>query len=134
MVEADMRVGQPAAATADGRGGPAVPTPDARVVLRPLGLDAIRLDPDGLLGRWQQRNVAATLPHCIEQLDRAGALGNLEALRTGADREHVGMWFSDTDVYKTLEAAAWELARPQPTGELAGFLEGTAALLGQVQE
>jgi DUF1680 family protein len=122
------------------RGGPVRPTAGAIAALHPLDLDAVRLDPGGLLGQWQQRNTAATLPHCVEQLDRGGALGNLRALRPGArpagSGEHTftGMWFADSDVYKTLEAAAWELARPQPGPELRDFVDSTVALLAEVQE
>ena len=54
--------------------GPAAPTPSALAALRPLPLTAVRLDPDGLLGGWQERNASATLPHCIDQLT---AYGNL---------------------------------------------------------
>jgi DUF1680 family protein len=132
------------------RGGPAHPTPDAIAALRPLGLDAVRLDAGSLLGQWQGRNTTATLPHCVAQLDRSGALDNVRRLRTNEKnsdqnnnqnnnqnsdgRPFVGMWFADSDIYKTLEAAAWELARPQPTTEARDFLDTTAALLAEVQE
>ncbi|MFC6016404.1 glycoside hydrolase family 127 protein [Plantactinospora solaniradicis] len=117
------------------RSGPAQPTPDAVATLHPLGLDDVRLDPAGLLGQWQARNAAATLPHCVAQLREGGALDNLRRLRGDGDvGAFTGMWFSDSDVYKTLEAAAWELARPQPGTELRDFLESTVALLAQVQD
>src|SRR5689334_10484948 len=120
--------------TVSTRGGPAWPTDSALAALRPLGLDAARLDPGGLLGQWQARNAAATLPHCIEQLERSGALDNLRALRPDAPgHAFAGMWFADSDVYKTLEAAAWQLARAEDA-ELAGFVSASAALLEEVQE
>jgi uncharacterized protein len=116
------------------RGGPAWPTAGALGVLRPLDLDAARLDPGGLLGQWQERNAAATLPHCVDQLEHSGALGNLRALRSAsAGHTFAGMWFADSDVYKTLEAAAWQLARGDDAG-LAAFVEAGGALLAQVQE
>ena len=86
--------------------GPASPTAQAISALRPLRVDQVRLDPAGLLGGWQDRNASATLPHCIEQLDASGALDNLRRAAGELDGPHVGMWFSDSDVYKTLEAAA----------------------------
>jgi DUF1680 family protein len=67
---------------------------------------------DGLLGRWQQRNTAATLPHVVEQVRASGVLENFRrvAEQTGGPFRG-GYPFMDTDVYKTLEAAAYELAR-----------------------
>ena len=95
--------------------GPAAPTTGA---LRPLGLTAATLDPGGLLGSWQRRNTDATLPHCTEQLERSGNLDNLRRAAEGTSGEFRGMWFADSDVYKTLEAAAWELGRgPNPSLE-----------------
>lgn len=114
---------------------PTSPTSEAVSALRPLGLDQVGLDPDGLLGAWQRRNAEATLPHCIEQLERDGALDNLRRVAAGDDQEHTGMWFSDSDVYKTLEAAAWEVGRnPAGAEDLVAFLTTTADLLAAVQE
>src|SRR5262245_53177993 len=91
--------------------GPASPTAKAIRSLDPLRVDQVNLAPGGLLGGWQDRNAAATLPHVIKQLDASGALDNLRRAAAQTDGDHVGMWFSDTDVYKSLEAAAWQLAR-----------------------
>lgn len=81
----------------------------ARAALVPLGHDAVALGPEGWLGAWQAVNRTATIPHCIRQLTESGALDNLRRKTgefTGARR---GMWFSDSDIYKTLEAIGWEL-------------------------
>ena len=86
--------------------GPVAPSAAARLALRPLGTDAVTLSADGLLGGWQRRNAVSILPHCIDQLTLAGGLWNLQRSATD-DRAHDGMWFSDSDVYKTLEAMAW---------------------------
>jgi len=111
--------------------GPAAPTTGA---LRPLGLGAVTLDPDGLLGAWQQRNAEATLPHCVEQLEATGTTDNLRRIVGESDAPAFrGMWFADSDVHKTLEAAAWELAR-RPDDRLAEFVEATTALLERVQD
>jgi uncharacterized protein len=107
--------------------GPAVPTPAALTALRPLPAAAIRLHPDGLLGAWQARNAAATLPHCLDQLDAYGNLTNLRRVTGDADGAFAGMWFADTDVYKTLEAVAWQ-------GEPAAFLTDVAAQLEKAQD
>jgi DUF1680 family protein len=98
-------------------GGPALPSPGALAALRPLGWASARLHGDGLLGRWQERNARATLPHCLDQLEAGGALGNLR-IAPGSGRRHVGMVFTDSDIYKTLEALAWHLAA-EPADEAA---------------
>jgi DUF1680 family protein len=111
--------------------GPAAPTPSALAVLRPLPLDAVRLDPGGLLGGWQERNASATLPHCLDQLTAYGNLANLRRVTGDSDEKFAGMWFADTDVYKTLEAIAWEIGR---SGGSSEFLADVAALLEKAQD
>ncbi|GAA0336374.1 glycoside hydrolase family 127 protein [Actinoallomurus spadix] len=93
---------------------PVVPGPGAIGALRPLDLGQVRLHPDGLLGRWWRRNATATLPHCVDRLHRSGNLANLRAAAGESEDDFRGMWFADSDVYKTLEAAAWRLASPMP--------------------
>ncbi|MFD6177579.1 MULTISPECIES: glycoside hydrolase family 127 protein [unclassified Isoptericola] len=83
---------------------------------RPLPADAVRLAPTGHLGAWQERNAAATVPHCLDALETSGALDNLRRLLDPADPErhdgpYRGFAFADSDVHKTLEAVAWESAR-----------------------
>jgi uncharacterized protein len=112
--------------------GPVAPTAAAALsTVRPLPLDAVRLEPGGLLGGWQDRNAAATLPHCVTRLDSAGNLANLRNAGAGGG-EFAGMWFADSDVYKTLEASAWEVARSgDPRSR--DFVAGTTALLARAQ-
>lgn len=124
------RVAAPATGLA---AGPAAPTPEAIGALRPLGLTAVELDPNGLLGGWQQRNANATLPHCVEQLEVAGNLDNIRRL-FGDGPAFRGMWFADSDIYKTLEAAAWELGRQPANRALAQFLGSTTLVLAKAQD
>ncbi|WP_433383682.1 glycoside hydrolase family 127 protein [Actinoplanes sp. CA-142083] len=111
--------------------GPAAPTPSALAALRPLPLDAVRLDPGGLLGGWQERNASATLPHCLDQLTAYGNLANLRRVTGDSDEKFAGMWFADTDVYKTLEATAWEIGR---SGGSTEWMADIAALLEKAQD
>lgn len=94
------------------RGGPVVPTTGR---LRPLDLAEVHLD-GGFWGRRQTVNAAATLGHIEQWLERTGWLGNFDAAVEGrlpADRK--GREFSDSEIYKLLEAMAWELGRaPDP--------------------
>jgi DUF1680 family protein len=112
--------------------GPAAPTANALAALSPLGLDAIAFDPAGHLGRWQQLNANATLPHCIDNLESSGALGNVRHVADRSGEPFVGMWFADSDVYKTLEGAAWQSARED--GAVREFVDSTAALLAAAQD
>ena len=113
--------------------GPVAPTAEAIGALRPLPLDAVRLEPDGLLGGWQRRNARASLPHCLDHLERSGALENLRGAAGESDRPFTRMWFADSDVYKTLEAAAWQLSNPGADDRLRAFVDTTAALLAKAQ-
>jgi DUF1680 family protein len=115
--------------------GPVAPTARALAALHPLPADAVRLQPVGLLGGWQVRNAHATLPHCLGHLDTAGNLANLRRVVGDGPDAHAGMWFADSDVYKTLEAVAWELGRAGTLSDaLSGFLADTAALLEKAQD
>ncbi|TDC83819.1 glycoside hydrolase family 127 protein [Micromonospora sp. KC606] len=107
--------------------GPTAPTSQAIAALRPLPADAVRLDREGLLGAWQDRNTAATLPHCVDQLDARGNLNNLRRVTGDYDGAFAGYWFADTDIYKTLEAAWW-------AGGFASFVAEIAHLLEKAQD
>ncbi|WP_336213769.1 glycoside hydrolase family 127 protein [Nonomuraea sp. LPB2021202275-12-8] len=69
--------------------------------LSPLGLDAVRLSP----GFWGDRvalNHEVTIAHCQEWMEREGWIGNFRG-----DRPRRGREFSDSEIYKLLEAMAW---------------------------
>jgi DUF1680 family protein len=93
------------------------------------------LEPGGRLGRWQQSNADATLPHCVANLEASGALGNLRHVAGQSAEPFRGMWFADSDVYKTLEGAAWQLgARDAGVGVLRGFVDSTVELIAAAQD
>ncbi len=84
---------------------------------RPLALAQITLT-GGFWGDRQAVNATATLAHCEAWMERLGWLANFDRVAdgtTGPDRP--GWSFSDSEVYKLLEALAWESARtgdPEP--------------------
>jgi DUF1680 family protein len=97
-----------------GRGGtPAAPT---RGRLRPLGLHEVTLH----AGFWQRRqdvNRSASLAHIEHWLEREGWLGNFDAAVEGRlPGARRGREFSDTEIYKLLEAMAWEYGRTGDPG------------------
>ncbi|MEO8907259.1 MAG: beta-L-arabinofuranosidase domain-containing protein [Microbacteriaceae bacterium] len=101
-------------------------------VVSPIGGGDVRLG-DGTLGRWQQRNRSAVIPHGIAELEGQGALDNLRWLVGASDAPFRGPVFIDSDVYKVLEAVAWELGRADDPA-LRAFYEGTLVLLVDVQD
>jgi DUF1680 family protein len=93
----------------------AAPVVPARARLRALGLGQISLA-GGFWGDRQEVNSTATLAHIEHWLEREGWLGNFDLVASGADMsQRRGREFSDSEIYKVLEAMAWELGRrPDP--------------------
>ncbi|MFE6735088.1 glycoside hydrolase family 127 protein [Microbacterium sp. NPDC057650] len=112
--------------------GPVTPTAAASVADRPVPLEAVRFAPEGMLGAWQSRNAAATLPHCIAQLEAGGALPNMRRVIGEYDGPFVGFQFSDSDIYKVLEAVGWEAGRSDISA-LLPWVDETVALLQRAQ-
>ena len=109
---------------------PVVPT-DGR--LRPLGLNEIRIV-DGFWAERQSVNSRASIPHVLHWLEREGWLANFDLAAAGSLPEgRRGREFSDSEVYKTLEAIAWELGR-QPDPALEAQLRAIAARVAAAQE
>ncbi|MCB2413721.1 glycoside hydrolase family 127 protein [Demequina sp. TTPB684] len=64
-------------------------------------------------GFWydlQRLNAAAIIPHCLTWVESAGWLSNFDRAADGTlGGEHAGIEFVDSEVYKLLEAMAWEI-------------------------
>jgi DUF1680 family protein len=146
----DLDASPRAAAPPRVQAGPATPTAVARTAHRPLTGPGAALTA-GLLHDWQRRNREASLPLALRQLEVAGNLDNLRAAAVarpsgqrpigagvaGEGAGYHGPVFMDSDVYKTLEAIGWELAREpdSETGQtMTGFADSTIALLEQAQQ
>ena len=89
-------------------GRPVVP---GRGKLSPLGVGEVEIT-GGFWARRQEINATATLAHCQEWMEKLGWVGNFQAAVEGrlpGDRR--GREFSDSDVYKLMEAMAWEVGR-----------------------
>jgi len=98
--------------------GPAVPE---RSRLRPLGLDEVHIA-GGFWHRRQQINAGASLAHIQGWLEREGWLANFDLVAAGGPASaRRGREFSDSEIYKFLEAVAWELARVDDPGLQARF-------------
>jgi DUF1680 family protein len=108
------------------------PTAAARVRLRPIDGRGVAIR-DGLLAERQRVNREVTIPLGAEELERAGTLDNMRIAAGRASGERRGMVFSDSDIYKWLEALAWEIGR-EPSAELERFSRETAELVAAAQE
>ena len=109
--------------------GPVAPTSTARTALHPLAVTDVRIT-GGLWAERQRVNREVSIPIGSGRLRDAGNLADLElAARFVADPAlppdpdaYQGPWFMDSDVYKWLEAVAWECARVD-SDELRGELD-----------
>ncbi|MFI6254008.1 glycoside hydrolase family 127 protein [Streptomyces sp. NPDC051016] len=111
--------------------GPIAPTPHAAVALRPA---AGRVTG----GFWAQRrttNADISIADGPRRLEEAGNLANFRAA-ADTDPGHAAFagdfQFQDSDVYKWLEAAGWQLA-DSPTPDLAAAVEQIIAQVGAAQ-
>src|SRR3954453_9374800 len=127
----DQQPSQPTGQSANQRvelsAGPAAPTAGAAGRLRPVAPGAARVT-GGFWADRQRANRESAIPSGQERLESAGNLDNLRiaaGLKTGEAR---GPIFMDSDVYKWLEAAAWEYGR-SPSQEL---LEAQRAVTEEV--
>ncbi len=90
---------------------PAAPVVPTRGRLRPLGLDEVRIT-GGFWGDRQSINGTATLSHIESRLESEGWLGNFDLAAAGTlPVGRRGREFADSEVYKFLEALAWEIGR-----------------------
>ena len=90
----------------DGR--PVVP---ASGRLRPVGIDEVQII-GGFWSKRQEVNESATIGHCHDWMERVGWVGNFRAATEGRlPQDRNGVVFTDSDVYKLMEAAAWETGR-----------------------
>jgi hypothetical protein len=91
-------------------------TPQAK--LRPVPVRAVRFRP----GFWKSRQdvtIEKSIPSLLDQLEQHGTLNNFRRLADpSAGIPRRGPLYTDSDLYKWLEAAAWSLAvRPDPSLE-----------------
>jgi DUF1680 family protein len=110
--------------------GPVSPRSTDSLAVFPLGLDQVGLV-GGFFGDWQEANRGVSTPHALAWLERDGSVDNLRKVGGGGG-PHQGMWFSDSDVHKVIEALAWDLGRA-PSADLAAVVSALAAELARAQ-
>jgi uncharacterized protein len=127
-----MTPASPAATRQETVPGPVAPTPDATCRLRPVPLGAVTIT-GGLWAARRQVNGDVAVPLGRERLEAAGNLDNLRIAAGEMSGEPRGPVFMDSDVYKWLEAAAWEYAR-RPSEELLEAQREITAIIAAAQQ
>lgn len=115
---------------------PASPVVPLRGRLRPLGLDEVRIT-GGFWADRQAVNGSATLAHIESRLESEGWLPNFDLAVVGTLPEgRRGREFSDSEVYKFLEALAWEIGRTDAAAddELERRFRAVVARVAAAQE
>ena len=108
-------------------GGPVAPSTS---LLRPLAQGEIALTA-GFWKHYQDLNATVVIDHCLQWVERIGWAANFDLAATGeiAD-QHSGIEFVDSEIYKLLEAMAWELGRsadPVLQGKYDALVDRVAA-------
>jgi DUF1680 family protein len=112
--------------------GPVAPAKSANCRLRPVPLGAVSIT-GGLWAARQQTNRDVAIPSGRELLETAGNLDNLRIAAGEMTGDARGPVFMDSDVYKWLEAAAWEYGR-QPSAELLDAQREVTAVVAAAQQ
>jgi hypothetical protein len=110
-----------------------VPVAPSSGRFRPLGSDDVRIT-GGFWAERQRVNAQNTLPHIKHWLEREGWLPNFDLAAQGtlpAGRR--GREFSDSEVYKFLEALAWEIGRSDDE-ELEAVFRSVVTRVAAAQE
>jgi DUF1680 family protein len=98
---------------------------------QPVGLGQARIT-GGFWAPRQTRNGESAIPSGQDQLETAGNLQNLRLAAGIGEGEAIGPVFADSDVYKWLEAAAWEYGR-NPSEDLLKRQRELTAIVAAAQ-
>ncbi|HET6985669.1 MAG TPA: beta-L-arabinofuranosidase domain-containing protein [Kribbella sp.] len=98
---------------------------------QPLGLGQAKIT-GGFWAARQERNGQSAIPSGQDQLEEAGNLHNLRLAAGIGEGEAIGPVFADSDVYKWLEAAAWEYGR-NPNDDLLKRIRDLTAVVAAAQ-
>ncbi|HKE52459.1 MAG TPA: beta-L-arabinofuranosidase domain-containing protein, partial [Actinomycetes bacterium] len=101
-------------------------------LLRPLTLAEVGMR-GGFWGQRQIVNGEVTLDHALTWMERVGWVDNFRAVAAGRMRgERGGREFSDSEIYKLMEAMAWEVGR-SGNARVEAALQALTATIGAAQ-
>lgn len=125
-----MANAQQSSGAAPSWGRPVVPSTSR---LRPLGIADTKVT-GGFWADRQRLNATTMLAHCERWVEAMGWTGNFDAARDGRlPQDRRGREFADSDVYKLIEAMAWEVGRTGDT-EIDRRLRALVDRIAPVQE
>lgn len=78
--------------------------------LTPVGASDVEIT-GGFWADRQAVNAATTIDHCLNWMERLGWIANFDRTAAGEGPDRDGREFADSEIYKLLEAMAWELGR-----------------------
>jgi DUF1680 family protein len=81
----------------------------------------------------QELNANVIIDHCLGWMERIGWIANFDRAAGTASGEHAGIEFVDSEVYKLLEAMAWELGR-RPDAALDERYRGIVSRVAAAQD
>jgi len=90
-----------------------------------FGVDDVALD-DPLLAPRRAASAAVGLPRLLDELESHGVVDNFRRLGARADPGRRGLWFTDSDLYKWMEAAAW--LGPEAAPRLTAVVDAVVAV------
>jgi uncharacterized protein len=111
--------------------GPVDASESPYAVWKPFDLDNVSLN-GGFWSQKQTVNHNESLHHAFEMLEKAGNFHNLRVAAGLIEGKYRGRNFIDSDVYKWLEAVAWELNR-EPDPQLQDMADQAIALVTDAQ-
>lgn len=112
--------------------GPVDTSASPCTVLKTLPLGSVEIKADFLAG-YQETNRKVSLKHGYNMLKQAGNFFNLKLAAGTESGQYRGRNFYDEDIYKWLEALAWEMAK-NPDGELQQMADEAITLIMAAQE
>ena len=98
---------QAATQEAPASAGPVMPVSPHLLAVHPISPGRVELA-GGFWGDRQRQNREITIPHGMRMLEESGALENLRIAAGTSTAEYKLPVFRDSDLYKVLEAIAWE--------------------------
>jgi DUF1680 family protein len=114
--------------------GPVAPAHTDNIELTPVGVNSVHIT-DGAWAEWQDANATTSLNHAIRWIEKEGTADNFRRLvpASGGVPEWKGLWFNDSNLYKTLESASWDLLRKGSDPALESIIVKYAAIISDAQ-
>lgn len=114
---------------------PIAPTLPTETERTPASLDRSALNPSGYWGHWQNVNSTVMIEHSRSWMERLGWVDNFRAAADGTLPERRrGREFTDSDVYKLIEAMSWELGRKPADARLRAKRDDLVRIIAAAQE